>query len=355
MSGLSTWFSFLGATSTDNALPEIFPFPFLQDDFVSIDVVNIYSKILTDAFERTEGLSDEQQALLFDNCVQSESSDGLITMLAKAMSHKRDLFLKYDRALKVVVEVKGLEAEQIREDYKKTGKSALGTFISFKNYKRTDMLRLYSSLEYCTVASLSKNMNLSKAVQIKISDLRSSVGAADSSVAKNQALSVAEGLKCGKDVLLDAKDLIETAKPDLTATQSSMEFIAQKQSFYLGLPASYITGEQEGGLGDSGKSDAKAVERGLKNYYFSVVKPVATALFEAKTTFKSDDFENIDTAINALKSFELTSDELMHVDNKRRIINKLFGLPPETKGGPAEPEPEPENKLTPSIVPGAAG
>ncbi len=90
-------------------------------------------------------------------------------------------------------------------------------------------------------------------------------------------------------------------------------------------------------MGDSGEGDAKAVERGLKNYFFSIVKPVLETIFGIKATFKSEDFRQISSSLEALKTFELTSDELISQDNKRIIINKLFGLPEDEKGDPPDP------------------
>ena len=179
-------------------------------------------------------------------------------------------------------------------------------------------------------------MNLSKAIQLKISDLRASVGNVDAADINSQAQSLAKGLGNGKDVLLDAKDSIDTSKPDLTATNSSMEFIAQKRSFYLGMPASWITGLSPKGLGDSGEATAKDVERGLKNYYFAIIKPVIETIFGVKTTFKTEDFFGLSVALETLKTFEVTSDELMSSDNKRVFINKLFGLPDDAKGDKPE-------------------
>jgi hypothetical protein len=344
----ASWFSWGTGTDTDTELPDIFPLGVLERDFINVDTVNLYGKILTDVIERTQGLTDDIENSLWDNCLQSENSFGLVTMLAKAMAEKKDLFLVYDRSVKLLRNATNAEAEQIKVDYKARGESAVGTYISFKNYTRTDMIKLYSALEYCTINALNKQMNLAKAIQVKMSDLRGSVSLTDSAEVKVQAKAIATSLKCGKDVLLDAKDTIITAVPDLKATEASMAFLNEKRSFYLGLPASYITGQAPKGLGDSGEGDAKAVERGLKNYYFSIIKPVIEAIFGKKTTFKSEDFRQITSSLEAMKIFELTSEELMTTDNKRVIINKLFGLPEDEKGG--EPAPDP---VAPAAVPGA--
>ena len=340
-----SWIPGLGSDSRNSVLEDIFPFPIAQKDFVSIDVQNIYTRILTAVLERTEGISDEQQALLWDNCVANEATDGLVTLVAKAMTNKQDLFIVYDKALKLIRKATSVEQAAIEADYKARGISEKGVFITFRHYTRTDMVKIYSCLDYLTVGSLHKSMNLSKAIQIKISDLRGSVAYGDRGNPEAQMIAIAKGLKEGRDVGVDAKDIIETAKPDLTATNSSIEFIAKKMSFYLGLPASWFNGESNKGLGDTGQSDAKAVERGLKPYYFSLVKPVIEAIFGIKTTFKSEDFLLISTAMEAMKTFEITSDELVGQDSKRKIVNKLLGLPVDTKGDP--PAPPPERSVTP--------
>jgi len=329
---LWTTLGFKQITYANNELPEIFPLAIREIDFVRTDVKNIFSRILTDVLERTTGIPEKQQSVLWDNCVASESTDGLVSMLAMAMSDKKDLFLVYKKELGLIRRADSQEEIKIRDDYKKQGKSSVGVFVSFKNYTRSDMVKLYSALEFCAVGGLHKSMNLSKAIQLKLTDLRASVGLSDSADVKTQAIAIAEGLKKGCDVMLDAKDTLETAKPDLTATNSAMEFIAKKQSFYLGMPASYITGEAAKGLGDSGLGEAKAIERGLKNYYFSVIKPVVEVVFSVTTQFKSEDFDQITSSLETLKTFELTSDEYLSKENKQIIVNKMFGLPEDEVG-----------------------
>lgn len=324
--GLAEFFNWKTAGGSNTQLPEIYPFSYSESSFIKADVENIYARILTDVLERTQGIPPDKQVLFWDNCVASEASEGLVTLISKAMTAKSDLFIVYDKALNLIRKAEAGEESQIKADYKKENKSKVGVFISFKNFAKTDFMKVYSGLEYCTIASLYKSMQLSKAIQIKVNDLRASVALIDSSKAESQGLVIAEALGKGVDVLLDAKDTIETAKPDLTATNSSMEFIAQKRSFYLGLPASYITGLAPKGLGDSGEGDAKAVERGLKNYYFSIIKPVIETIFDVKTTFRSDDFRQLSNSLETLKTFDLTSEEYLSQENKKIIVQKLFGL-----------------------------
>ncbi len=356
MSGFASWFTW-GSSSSDTELPEIFPVSISQDLFVKTDIVNIYTKILTDALERTHGLSDDLVAMLWDNCHKAESSDGLITLLAKAMAEKQDLFLVYEKPLNVVRLATNDEALKIREDYKKQAKSTIGIFVSFKNYVRSDMIKIYCALEFCTVSSLHKSMNLSKAVQIKMHELRKGVSLADSADVKNQAQVIAKALASGKGVLLDAKDVIDTSKPDLSATQESITFLNQKRAFYLGMPEAYINGIQTGGLGSTGEGDTKATERGLKAYFLSILKPTLEPLFGAKVTYKSQDFRQIESAVEVIKTFGLIDESLISLENKVKIINSMIGLPEDAKGDEPRPAPVvavPPAAAVPPKVPAAA-
>lgn len=310
--------------SADEAL-DIFPFPMKLNTFIDTDVQTIYAKILTDVAERSQGLKASQVPLLFDSCLQSDASKGLISLLSKAMAEKSELFLVFKNG--IVRKATEPEQTQIKTDYKASAKSSVGIYVSFNHYDRTDMVKLYSGLDYLVIASLHKSMNVSKAVQIKISELRGSVSLSDASVAEAQGKKVATALKGGKDVLLDAKDIVETAKPDVTATKEAGSFVSGKLSFYLGLPASYITGEQTGGIGSTGEGDTRAVERGLKNYYFSIFKPVVEALFGVQTSFKSQDFRLITSGLEALKAFALVDgEELITNEQKKLIVTKLLDL-----------------------------
>jgi hypothetical protein len=331
MSTLTTWFNWRVTPTNDDTLPDIYPLSIKLEDFVKIDVSSIYNKILTDVVERTHGLSDDQQALLWDNCVKSEKPQGLISMLSLAMAEKKDLYIVFDQSINVLREANLDEQRQIEADYMARAESSIGTYISFKNYLRTDMVRLYSALEHCTIAALNKQMNLSKAIQMKLSDLRASTGLVDKAEVVAQGKLLAQGLASGKDAMIDAKDVIETAKPDLTAAKESFSMINQKQSFYLGLPESYIAGIQSGGLGSTGEADTKATERGLKNYFFSIIKPTFLSIFGVSATYKSQDFRQLDQALSALQTFSIIEDDLITRENKQLIINQLLDI--DTEGG----------------------
>lgn len=350
MTSLADIFGFNRGTSTPtDELPDIFPVPCTQDFFTKTDIHTIFAKILTDTLERVHGLSEDQIPLLWDNCVKSNSTDGLISMLSKAMAARRELFIIHEKALGVLREADTQEAAEIRKDYEAQARSEKGIYISFKNFERADMVKLYLGLEFLTVASLHKSMNISKAVQLKFSDLRASVSSIDTAAPKEQAQAIAKALKNGRDVMLDAKDSITTTTPDLTAVEAAMRLTVQKLCFYLNLPAAYLSGIQTGGLGTTGEGDTKAIDRGLKStYYFPILKPVLEALFDAKVTFKSQDFRQVASSMEVYKTFELTDDTLISKENKRKIMNAMLDLPEDAEGDP-EPARAPAIPFTPGV------
>ena len=339
MGAIGEWFNFGNAFSSGQPsteeLPVIFSVPIEKRFFVETEVRFIFAKILRDVLERTSGLGEKAPKVLWDSCLQSDTSDGLVTHLARAMSKKADLFLVYKESLGTLRVASSDEAKQIREDYAATGKSSLGVALSFKNLDQIDMISFYSELEFLSVASLYKSSNLSKALQIKIKNLRASVSLGDSAAAVAQAKAIAVSLGAGRDVMVDAEDIITSATPDVSATEKSMTFTDGKRSFYLGMPLSYINGVITGGLGDSGNADARAIERGLKAYYFSVIKPVVELLFNVKTDFKTSEAGQVSVAMEVLKTFELISDTYISAENKLAVVNKLLEveseLPPEAE------------------------
>lgn len=320
-------FNFFRTTSDETAeLPQIFPLMVMEKDFIRMDIVSTYTKILTDCIERVHGLKKEYDSALWDNCVQTDANEGLITLLANAMADQKDLFIVYKPSVKVLRKATSQEEETIRKDYKEKGESPVGVFISFKKYRRTEMLLVYSGFEYCVLGSLNKTLNISKAVQIKINDLRASVSLADSEVAKAQGKAIADALSKGKDVMLDVKDEIATASPDTSSTEKAIGFLDAKKSFILSLPISYVSGLQTPGIGSTGEADMRAVERGLKQYFVSIIRPVLFSLFKNETEFKSQDFRQMTTALEVLKTFDLVSDENMSRDAKQEIVARVFEL-----------------------------
>lgn len=307
-----------------NELIEIFPFPIQEVDFVKIDVQNMFKRVLSDASDRISNLDDDKRNLFYDNFIKSESVKGLLTHLSEAMYEKKDLYLSYDSALNVIEIPKAEVQTKIRLDYSQDGKSESGVYVSFAKYYKTDLLKIYSSLEYFTIAALYKQVNISKSTQVKISDLRKTVAEQDSEIAVEQAKKIAQALKNGNDVLMDVGDTIESLIPNLEPVKASIDFIKSKQAFYLGMPRQYIDGVQNSGLGDTGEGESRAIDRGLKSYFKSILKPILDSLFDMKSEFKSESSIQVGSLLEMLKTFDITSDEYMDREAKQNLIKKTL-------------------------------
>jgi hypothetical protein len=351
MSSLVKLFKFATNPTYDGDLPNIFPFSVDRIDFINSDIKNIFSKILTDCLEKTQGIPEKFMPSFWDNCLVSEANKGLITLLAEAIANKHDLFLTYREG--VLRRATFEEISQIKVDYERTGSSPVGVYISFKHYQMIDILKVYSGMEYDALCSLHKSMNVAKSLQFKMSNLRASVGALDATITKEQAKTIACGLRDGKDVLLDGDDEIVTATVDMEPTEKAIRFLDAKRSFYLGLPISYITGEQTGGIGSTGEGDTKAIERGLRAFWISILKPAVSAIFGVeKIKFRSQDFRQIDSALNAIRTFELVSDDLISLESKRLIVSTLLDIENDLKGKPkSEPEEIEQTSVAPNEQP----
>ena len=328
MAGFNFGGLFGGSKNTETAfgVPAAFIFSLSESEFIKADLELTYSKILTDCFERVHGLSSDVEPLLWDSCVQSQANRGLVSLLACAMTDGRDLFLVYNPALKVIREATSTEAAQIRSDYEKSARSDKGVFVSFKKFHITPMLKIYSALEHACLASLYKTTNLSKAIQYKVKAMRASVSLADSKPAIEQAKGIAKALGDGQDILVDSEDVIETATPNIDPTKSAIGFLQAKRAYILNAPLAYVTGEQAQGMGTTGEADMRAIERCLKGFFNTVVAPICLAIFSVTVEFRSEDFRDVQSGLEVLKTFDLVSDDYMSKETKQETVARFFDL-----------------------------
>lgn len=326
---MAGWFDFLNpknANNSNNEIEALFPLSINCAHFIKNDILSTYQKILTDTVDRTFGVPKKAEQYLWDNVIEGDNHKGLITMLATAMTDKKDLYIVYKPGIEVIREATREEQETIKADYEKNGKSSTGVFVSFKHYRRTEMLKIWSEFEWCLLGGMNKQLHLSQAVQIKINEMRASVSLQDSQVAIAQGRGIADALRKGNEIMIDKNDEIAMLGVNMDASKSSMEFLATKKSWILSLPASYLSGEQTAGIGSTGENDSRAIEAGLKQYFLTIIKPVFDLLFTIDCKFKSRDFRNITSALEVLKTFDLVSDDNLSRESKQEIIARVFDL-----------------------------
>src|SRR5690554_4897569 len=123
---------------TTSGIPALYSFSTPMDKFLRSDITSTYRKILVDVVEKCSGLPSKYEHIWWDSCAQSESRKGLLSLIVDAMFFQSELFIVYKSD---VIRVATAEEQRIiKEDYKKSGGSKNGAYVSFQNYDRTDML-----------------------------------------------------------------------------------------------------------------------------------------------------------------------------------------------------------------------
>jgi hypothetical protein len=165
-------------------------------------------------------------------------------------------------------------------------------------------------------------MNVAKAVQLKINDLRKLVSDSDKGSPVKQGREIVSGLKEGRSVMLDVADKIEHSDVEMEATEVAIKFINGLISFYLNAPLSYVNGQLAQGISTTGESDVTAVERCLESFFNSVFKPVSDEIFKSDISFAGDDWRKLGAVANIMPVIESTS--LIDEEKKRALVDELL-------------------------------
>lgn len=316
-----------------SALPVVWEMQLRAAVYTEIQLRSIYARILSEVIARSHSIPDEFRSLIRDS-MEGDGQRGLTEHIVTAMANQAQLVLKYEAGLLHVPEYG--DRQTIVNAWKKGEKPNQTLVLSFANYHRTMMLRQYLHHKYLLLCTQHKALNLSSALQIKINDMRKSIGLSDSDPAIEQARQIADALLSGTPALLDAKDTLDLLAPDISALKEVAADLHSEISLILGLPISWVTGAQKVGLGDSGDADARSIERGLEPYFWESVHPAFLHLFKINLKLKSEDYRNIDSAVKAAQALDIMSDDLVSLDNKRVIVSRLLDIENDLEGDPRE-------------------
>src|SRR5690606_7556786 len=77
--------------------------------------------------------------------------------------------------------------------------------------------------------------------------------------------------------------------------------------------------------------------------FLTVIQPALLEIFDAETEFKSQDFRQMTSALEVVKTFDLVSDENLSREAKREIIARVFDLDPDKEKKALEAE-QPERE-----------
>jgi hypothetical protein len=325
--GLNNFFGNSQTSEFQYVFDNPFSLSMTAQDFSHLKTKLLFSKILKDCFAHASQIPDEFKPLFWDSVVRSygksNANDGLITLLANAMTANAELFLSFQKnILRPATEA---EKRKIETSIKENRPFEKGLFcISFKTFELTKLLGIFFSFQFLSLNSNYSAMNINKSLQIKIANLRETVSAIDSKPAIKQSKEIARGLSQGKAILLDALDKIETTTVDMSPTKIAIEFLNGLIAESLDMPLSYVNGELQSGLNTNSEGEMTAVERGLLSFYNSIFKPVVDELFGLNVSFVSNNYKLLTAKMSCLESLEVLSDDLMPLDVRQRIVQSLF-------------------------------
>lgn len=289
-------------------------------DFVDFKVITLYAKILRRCYAKSSGLSDEQAANLWDSVDLGDAQHGIINKVSFAMAKKKELILFKDGG--IVREAEQAEADQIKKDYEERGRSDKGVYLNFKKYAMTDVLRLYMAFIFEIIRGAWVNVNLTKALQLKIADARKTIAASDAADPMQVASNVVSALKDGKSVFLDAGDEVKTTDLQTQAIKDALSLVYGLLAGELGVSTSFICGELTSGMAVTGEADVNANEDGIKDFFNSVFKPIMDKLFGVSLKFKSDNWRRIKEFAQIIPFVETA--EYISEEKKRELLERLF-------------------------------
>jgi len=318
----------VGRSTTKVDVGEVFEFAISRNEYVKLDMISFYKMILTDVLSMTQGLDDDKSSMLVKSYLANEVKIDALTLIAESMYLRTELFLVFDSTV-VVRQATPEEQSRIRESYKDPTSPPVknAVYVNFKEYKVTELLKVYSSMEYTALSKLDKDLNFSKALQVGIKGMRANVSLSDSSIAFKQGKDIVDGLRKGHDIIKDSEDTLTSGVPVLDPILKTFETVDKKKSLKTRLPMSYITGElSPGGLTDTGDGDARALHRGLRLHYITLFKPIIENLFDIKTSFEEPVKNANDGATQLLQTFNLDESGYLSEDEKRVIIRRAFNI-----------------------------
>ncbi|MDR2709178.1 MAG: hypothetical protein LBC07_04300 [Elusimicrobiota bacterium] len=303
-----------------------FTFPIDEINYLNIKLSLLFSKILRDCFARSEGISDKIKPLFWDTVVKAygkaNADKGLISLLSTAMAAQTDLFLIYKNGVLRQAD-EPLEIEQIMQSFK-NGNAKVGYWFSFKDFDLSKILRLLFSFQLAIMATTFTGLNVSKALQFKINDLRKLVADTESEMPTNQVKKINEGLKAGKSIVIDALDKIETTHIEMSSVESGIKFINGLIAEALNMPLSYVNGELTTGISTTGESDSIAIERGLESIFNSVFKPSVDEIFKLDIRFVSENWRILLSSGSALQTIESLSEDIVPLAVKQRMAEAIL-------------------------------
>lgn len=297
-----------------------------EKDFVDYMVSDLYQSIFTMCFDKIifpdaeKDFKDKITPSFYDNLSVEGINKGIIKNLAYGIVQNQTFFLVNASAGDNIIIRQGTQ-EELQKYEKEQGNIKNQIQMDFTKYNQSKVLKLFYSMIYWIIRATNTNVKISNSVLVKIARLRELVAKEDAEEVIKQAKEINDAIKKGNSIIADKDDTMERLEINSQAIKDALDVAFSLISGLIKMPLSFVNGELTTGLTQTGDSDNLAIERGLKNYYYTILKPCIEKLFETKTRFSSDNTTKLKTLIGILPQLELST--LLTDEEKRLIIEDL--------------------------------
>lgn len=297
-----------------------------ETEFVDYMVSDLYQSILTMCFDKIifpdaeKDFKDKITPSFYDNLSVEGINKGIIKNLAYGIVQNQKVFLVNASAGDNIIVRQGTQ-EELQKYEKEQGNIKNQIQMDFTKYNQSKALKLFYSMIYWIIRATNTNVKISNSVLVKIAKLRELVAKEDAEEVIKQAKEINDAIKRGNSIVADKDDTMERLEINSQATKDALDVAFSLVSGLIKMPLSFVNGELTTGLTQTGDSDNLAIERGLKNYYYTILKPCTEKLFDTKIRFTSDNTAKLKTLIGILPQLELST--LLTDDEKRAIIEDL--------------------------------
>lgn len=297
-----------------------------ETEFVDYMVSDLYQSIFTMCFDKIifpdaeKDFKDKITPSFYDNLSVEGINKGIIKNLAYGIVQNQKVFLVNASAGDNIIVRQGTQ-EELQKYEKEQGNIKNQIQMDFTKYNQSKALKLFYSMIYWIIRATNTNVKISNSVLVKIAKLRELVAKEDADDVIKQAKEINDAIKRGNSIIADKDDTMERLEINSQATKDALDVAFSLVSGLIKMPLSFVNGELTTGLTQTGDSDNLAIERGLKNYYYTILKPCTEKLFDTKTRFTSDNTAKLKTLIGILPQLELST--LLTDDEKRAIIEDL--------------------------------
>ena len=297
-----------------------------ETEFVDYMVSDLYQSILTMCFDKIifpdaeKDFKDKITPSFYDNLSVEGINKGIIKNLAYGIVQNQKVFLVNASAGDNIIVRQGTQ-EELQKYEKEQGNIKNQIQMDFTKYNQSKVLKLFYSMIYWIIRATNTNVKISNSVLVKIAKLRELVAKEDAEEVIKQAKEINDAIKRGNSIVADKDDTMERLEINSQATKDALDVAFSLVSGLIKMPLSFVNGELTTGLTQTGDSDNLAIERGLKNYYYTILKPCTEKLFDTKIRFTSDNTAKLKTLIGILPQLELST--LLTDDEKRAIIEDL--------------------------------